>query len=85
MSVAARLTRRFPSGLVSDYGRQSIGARADTMWTTLADPTVIDDLTPLTVLSSKWPNLILNAADDRYLGAGDSIAGRIFCPLPSDR
>jgi pimeloyl-ACP methyl ester carboxylesterase len=69
--VAARLTRRFPSGLVSDYGRQSIGARADTMWTTLADLTVIEDLAALAGLSSNWPSLILGAADDRYVGSGD--------------
>jgi pimeloyl-ACP methyl ester carboxylesterase len=71
VSVAARLTRRFPSGLVSDYGRQSIGARADTMWTTLADLTVIEDLAALAGLSSNWPSLILGAADDRYVGPGD--------------
>ncbi|MGH8957499.1 MAG: alpha/beta fold hydrolase, partial [Acidimicrobiia bacterium] len=71
VSVAARFTRRFPSALVSDYGRQSIGARADTMWTTLADLTVIDDLAPLAFLSTNWPNLILDAADDRYTNLGD--------------
>ena len=81
MSLAARTTRRFPSALVSDYGRQSIGARADTMWTTLADLSVIDDLAPLASLSIQWPNLLLDAADDRYVNASDS--GRWQSLLPN--
>jgi pimeloyl-ACP methyl ester carboxylesterase len=71
VSVGARLTHRYPAGLVSDFGRQSIGARADTMWTTLSDLTVVDELAPLASLSPRWPSLIAAAADDRYLRPSD--------------
>jgi pimeloyl-ACP methyl ester carboxylesterase len=73
VSVAARVSRRFPAALVTDYGRQSIAARADTMWTTLADTSVVDDLAPLASMSLNWPSLILDAADDRYVIPSDSV------------
>lgn len=85
VSVAARLTRRFPSALVSDYGRQSISARADTMWTTLADLTVIEDLAALSGPSSNWPSLILGAADDRYVGPSDHDRWQRLLPTAEQR
>ncbi|HJU50897.1 MAG TPA: alpha/beta hydrolase [Acidimicrobiia bacterium] len=80
MSVAARVSRRFPAALITDYGRQSIAARADTMWTTLADLSVVEDLTPLASTSSNWPNLILDAVDDRYVIPADTIRWQQLLP-----
>jgi pimeloyl-ACP methyl ester carboxylesterase len=80
VSVAARVSRRFPAALITDYGRQSIAARADTMWTTLADASVVDDLAPLASMSLKWPSLILDAADDRYVIPSDSVRWQELLP-----
>ncbi|HKZ21082.1 MAG TPA: alpha/beta hydrolase [Acidimicrobiia bacterium] len=80
MSVAARASRRFPAGLITDYGRQSIAARADTMWTTLEDLSVVADLTPLGSLSVRWPNLILDAVDDRYVIPADTVRWQELLP-----
>lgn len=66
--LAARASKRFPAGVVSDYGRQSIGARADTMWTLLGDLAVIDELSEVTRLPPAVRTLLLTAADDRHIG-----------------
>lgn len=66
--LAARASKRFPAGVVSDYGRQSIGARADTMWTLLGDLAVIDELSEVTRLPPAVRTLLLTAADDRHVG-----------------
>ena len=80
VSVAARASRRFPAALVSDYGRQSIAARADTMWTTLADLSVVDDLAPLVSASANWPSLIIDAVDDRYVIPADTVRWQQILP-----
>lgn len=80
VSVAARVSRRFPAALVTDYGRQSIAARADTMWTTLGDLSVVDDLAPLASTSANWPSLIIDAVDDRYVIPTDTIRWQQLLP-----
>jgi pimeloyl-ACP methyl ester carboxylesterase len=67
MSTIAIASRRFPADVVQDFGRQSLGARADTMWSLLADTTVLDELGPLRQLPADVPTLLLAAADDRYV------------------
>ena len=47
LSRIAIASRRFPADVVSDFGRQSLGARADTMWSLLADVSVIEEIRPL--------------------------------------
>lgn len=66
--LAARATKRFPAGVVSDFGRQSIGARADTMWTLLGDPAVVEELSGVTQLPPSVRTLLITAADDRHVG-----------------
>ena len=68
-SMVTRATRRYPGALVADYGRQSVTARADTMWSLIGDTSVIDDLSDLSSLSAR--SLLMAAADDRYVTAKD--------------
>ncbi|CAN5203941.1 hypothetical protein BH18ACT5_BH18ACT5_13450 [soil metagenome] len=68
LSRIAVASRRFPADVVSDFGRQSLGARADTMWSLLADVSVIEEMRPLAGLPVSIPVLLLAAADDRYVG-----------------
>lgn len=68
LSKIAIASRRFPADVVHDFGKQSLGARADTMWTLLADVSVIQQLHALRDLPSSVPTLLLTAADDRYVG-----------------
>lgn len=68
-SLATRATRRYPGALVSDYGRQSVIARADTMWTTLADLRVIEALAPLQGMTVR--SMLMSARDDRYVTLHD--------------
>lgn len=79
--LAARATRRFPPDVIRDYGRQSIGARADTMWTLLGDLSIEKDLEGLRDLSPSVPILLLSAADDRH--AGDAIQAKWRRLLPT--
>ena len=57
--------RGYPPALVRDYGRQTFRSRSRTLWSTLYDPHVQNDLTDLRSLSSRVPQLLINAADDR--------------------
>lgn len=66
-STVAIASRRFPPEVVRDFAKQSLGARADTIWTLLADITVIEDLRPLRDLGDSVPSLLLAAVDDRYV------------------
>jgi pimeloyl-ACP methyl ester carboxylesterase len=67
-STMAIASRRFPAEVVRDFGKQSLGARADTMWTLLADLSVVGPLNMLRDLPTSIPTLILAAVDDRYVG-----------------
>lgn len=64
--LAARASRRYPAEVISDYGRQSIPARADTMWTLLGDLSIERELEKLRDLPSSIPILLLTAADDPH-------------------
>ena len=66
--LAARASRRYPPEVISDYGRQSIPARADTMWTLLGDLSVEGELERLHDLPPSIPTLLLSAADDPHSG-----------------
>lgn len=57
----AALTR-FPREIVEDYAKQSIPARAWTLWSVVSDPALIDQLKPLSALGA--PVLLVNSSDD---------------------
>jgi pimeloyl-ACP methyl ester carboxylesterase len=69
--LAARASRRYPREVISDYGRQSIAARADTMWTLLGDLSIERELENLRDLSPAIPTLLLSAGDDPHSGEAE--------------
>jgi pimeloyl-ACP methyl ester carboxylesterase len=79
--LAARASRRYPAEVISDYGRQSIPARADTMWTLLGDLSIEEELEKLRDLPPLIPTLLLSAADDPH--SGDAVLRRWRRLLPS--
>lgn len=67
LSRIAIASRRFPADVVHDFGKQSLGARADTMWSLLADVSVIQEFRALQDLPLAVPTLLLTASDDRFV------------------
>ena len=65
--LLTRATGRFPPEVVGDFGRQSLGARADTMRTLLGDLTIELELGGLRGLPVSVPSLILASEDDRHV------------------
>lgn len=57
----ARLTN-FPREIVEDYAKQSIPARAWTLWSVVSDPALVDELGTLRAFGA--PVLLINASDD---------------------
>lgn len=76
----AALTGRYPADVIEDFGRQSLGARADTLWSLAGDESVVDELATLAEASQRFPVLRLQAADDRHLGPNDMARWRSLLP-----
>jgi pimeloyl-ACP methyl ester carboxylesterase len=57
----ARMTN-FPREIVEDFAKQSIPARAWTLWSAVSDPTLIEELGALWDLGA--PILLINSSDD---------------------
>lgn len=78
--LAVRASRRYPAEVISDYGRQSIPARADTMWTLLGDLSIEGELENLRDLPATTPALLLSAADDPHSGDAELRRWRHLLP-----
>lgn len=57
--------RGYPASVVIDFGRQSVRARAWTMWALWSDPSLGDELTSVAALDGSVPALLAHARDDR--------------------
>ena len=78
-SVAARVTRAvwpalavpiglatgYPTEVVADFGRQSVRARAWTMWALWSDPELKGELGAIAALDGSMPVLLAHARDDK--------------------
>ena len=80
LSTIAIASKRFPADVVRDFGKQSVAARADTMWTFLGDVSVLEELAALRTLPRSIPTLLLTASDDRYVGQYALSRWRHFLP-----
>lgn len=65
LAVPIGWARGYPTGIVTDFGRQSVRARAWTMWSLWSDPSLVDELTSLASLDGSVPTLLTHARDDR--------------------
>jgi pimeloyl-ACP methyl ester carboxylesterase len=65
LAVPIGLTRGYPPDVVVDFGRQSVRARAWTMWSLWSDPTLGHEVTRLAALDGTTPTLLVHASDDR--------------------
>ena len=65
LAVPIGLATRYPTAVVADFGRQSVRARAWTMWALWSDPDLRAELERITVLDGSMPILLAHARDDR--------------------
>lgn len=65
VAVPFGLTRGYPPAVVVDFGRQSVRARAWTMWSLWSDPTLRDEVDRAGETVSAMPALLAHADDDR--------------------
>ncbi|MCJ7832519.1 MAG: alpha/beta hydrolase [Actinobacteria bacterium] len=56
---------KFPREIVEDFGKQSIPARAWTLWSAISDPEVVGELAPLQTIGSRV--LLINSSDDHIV------------------
>jgi pimeloyl-ACP methyl ester carboxylesterase len=69
LAVPIGWARGYPADVVIDFGRQSVRARAWTMWSLWSDPSLGDELTSLAALDGSVPTLLAHARDDRTVSA----------------
>ena len=65
LAVPIGWARGYPADVVIDFGRQSVRARAWTMWSLWSDPSLADELGSLATLDGPVPTLLAHARDDR--------------------
>ncbi len=65
LAVPIGLARGYPIEVVVDFGRQSVRARAWTMWALWSDPELKIELGALAALDGQVPTLLAHARDDR--------------------
>jgi pimeloyl-ACP methyl ester carboxylesterase len=65
VAVPLGLARGYPPAVVVDFGRQSVRARAWTMWSLWSDPTLRDEVDLAGETVSGLPVLLAHARDDR--------------------
>jgi pimeloyl-ACP methyl ester carboxylesterase len=71
LSVPIGVARRYPRAVVRDFGRQSLRARAWTLWTLRSDPSLGEEVRIVRVLSGAAPALLLNGETDRTVPRED--------------
>ncbi len=65
LALPIGLATGYPSDVVADFGRQSVRARAWTMWALWSDPALGGELARLAALDASIPVLLAHARDDR--------------------
>ena len=65
LAVPIGWARGYPPDVVIDFGRQSVRARAWTMWSLWSDPSLGDELGAVAALDAAVPTLLAHALDDR--------------------
>jgi pimeloyl-ACP methyl ester carboxylesterase len=65
LAVPIGWARGYPAQVVIDFGRQSVRARAWTMWSLWSDPSLGNELGSLASLDDSVPTLLAHARDDR--------------------
>jgi pimeloyl-ACP methyl ester carboxylesterase len=65
LAVPIGLARGYPTEVVVDFGRQSVRARAWTMWSLWSDPDLEQEIEGLRSIERSTATLLVNARDDR--------------------
>ena len=65
LAVPIGWARGYPADVVIDFGRQSVRARAWTMWSLWSDPSLGGELGGVAALDGAVPTLLAHARDDR--------------------
>ncbi|MEX1264680.1 MAG: alpha/beta fold hydrolase [Actinomycetota bacterium] len=65
LAVPIGLATGYPTEVVADFGRQSVRARAWTMWALWSDPALKDELGAIAALDGSMPVLLAHARDDK--------------------
>lgn len=65
LAVPIGLARGYPTEVVVDFGRQSVRARAWTMWSLWSDPDLEQEIEGLRAIERSTATLLVNARDDR--------------------
>jgi pimeloyl-ACP methyl ester carboxylesterase len=65
LAVPIGWTRGYPADVVIDFGRQSVRARAWTMWSLWSDPSLAAEMAAIGGLDGALPTLLAHARDDR--------------------
>lgn len=65
LAVPIGIATRYPTAVVADFGRQSVRARAWTMWALWSDPNLGAELDRISTLDGSMPILLAHARDDR--------------------
>ncbi len=78
-AVPIGLARGYPTEVVVDFGRQSVRARAWTMWSLWSDPDLEQEIETLSMLDGSTATLLAHARDDRTVSIRANTAwGRVL-------
>jgi pimeloyl-ACP methyl ester carboxylesterase len=79
LAVPIGLARGYPTDVVVDFGRQSVRARAWTMWSLWSDPDLEQEIETLSMLAGSTATLLAHARDDRTVSIRANAAwGRVL-------
>jgi len=65
LAVPIGLASGYPTTVVADFGRQSVRARAWTMWALWSDPDLAEELGAISSAGASMPVLLAHARDDK--------------------
>ncbi|MDH4111819.1 MAG: alpha/beta hydrolase [Actinomycetota bacterium] len=85
LAVPIGLARGYPIDVVADFGRQSVRARAWTMWSLWSDPDLGREIDSLSALDGSVAMLIAHARDDRTVSVRASDAWSTALPHAEHR
>jgi len=74
LAVPIGWARGYPTDVVVDFGRQSVRARAWTMWSLWSDPDLEQEIETLSMLDGSIATLLAHARDDRTVSIRASVA-----------
>lgn len=79
IAVPIGWARGYPTDVVVDFGRQSVRARAWTMWSLWSDPDLEQEIETLSMLDGSTATLLAHARDDRTVSIRANAAwGRVM-------